>query len=174
MLFFNLQTVKVKFLITIFFLFPHFRLTLITIMSMKRKNCSNTDYPTVFGPSVKHEKEEEDIWEILPLETEVKMDPSPTPTWRAMRRNRCDLAYDSGCICRDCIKKWREKPMWKRGPRCMMCPLMIKRDLGDGVCCGYCKNSLLEVQDYPFHGKGPNGEPAFKKSFYGERRNDKL
>jgi hypothetical protein len=55
-----------------------------------------------------------------------------------------------------------------------MCPLLIKRDLGDGVCCGYCKTSLLEVQKYPFSGKGPNGEPVFKKSYYGERRNDKL
>jgi len=159
-----------------FFHSPHFGSTF--VMAMKRKTSSDIAYPPVFGPIVKQENDH--IWEILPLETvktELPCITAPNTSRRfdsRLPRTRCDLAYDSGCTCKDCIKKWRQKPTWKRGPRCIMCPLLIKRDLGDGVCCGYCKKSLLEVQKYPFSGKGPNGEPVFKKSYYGERRNDKL
>jgi hypothetical protein len=86
---------------------------------------------------------------------------------------RCEN-YHSGCTCKVCIKRWRAKSMWNRGPRCMMCPLPIKYDVGDGVCCLSCKDSLMEVQDYPFTGRGPNGEPLFKKTHWAKARGDKI
>ena len=88
-------------------------------------------------------------------------------------RPRCDN-YHSGCQCTLCVKRWKYKRPSNRAPRCLMCPRPIKRDVGDGMCSLQCKDDLIELQEYPFPGKGPNGEPLFKKTRWAINRGDKL
>ena len=98
---------------------------------------------------------------------------------RRLKALRCG-GYESGCHCKKCLNKWRNKEAWNRSPRCIMCPSLCN-DAGDGLCGGACKDTLCEVMhgrrlaEYTGSGKPcgyPWNDPAFTKSFHANARGD--
>jgi hypothetical protein len=92
---------------------------------------------------------------------------------------RCG-GYESGCHCKKCLNKWRNREAWNKSPRCIMCPSLCN-DAGDGLCGGACKDTLCEVMhgrrlvEYTGSGKlcgYPWNDPAFKKSRHAIARGD--